>query len=416
MIRQPAKLMKPFLKLKSVDDVKKIIFSFPMLATEIVPLENALGRRIAEPFHAPEDLPGFARSTMDGYAIHARDVFGASEGNPAFLQIRGACKMGHIPEFSVESGQAAIIQTGAPLPKGADAVIMVEHTRMAGDSAIEATHSVAPGMNIVQADEDAPRGKELLKEGSLLRPQEIGIMAAFGILNIKVHKLCRVAIISTGDELVPASSTPLPGQIRDVNSWTLASICKTSQSDAIQMGIIPDEPVAFREALLAAKAQADVILVSGGSSAGMRDHTLEAFASLPESQLLAHGVSIRPGKPFILARSGKTVLAGLPGHMAGAFFCALVFIKPLLERLQGSSRPAPASWIEATISRPVSSAQGRRDYIACKLAFENGAFIAIPLLSSSAVISNLLEADGYVICAENSEGFFKNQAVKFFPF
>lgn len=408
--------MKPFLKLKSVDEVEKIIFDLPVLEKETVPLEKALGRRLAKPFTAPEDLPGFARSTMDGFAVKARDVFGASEGNPAFLQICGACKMGEMPGFSLQSGMAASIHTGAPLPAGSDAVVMIEHTRMAGNAAIEVTHSVAPGMNIVAADEDAPRGKRLLEAGALLRPQEIGIMAAFGILRVEVFRHCRVAIISTGDELVPASAALLPGQIRDVNSWTLAGICQGCESEVIKLGIIPDDPARFRETLLAAKEQADVILVSGGSSAGMRDHTVEAFFSLPDADLLCHGVSIRPGKPFILARSGKTILAGLPGHMAGAFFCALVFIKPLLAHLQGASGQRPAPSIDAAISRPLASAQGRRDYIPCKLETRNNAFLAIPLLTSSAVISNLLEADGYIICGENSEGISKDQKVKFFPF
>lgn len=408
--------MKPFLNLKSVDEVEKIIFSLPRLNTERIPLDNALGRRLARPFTAPEDLPGFARSTMDGYALKARDVFGASEGNPAFLQICGVCKMGQIPAFSISSGNAAIIHTGAPLPSGADAVVMIEHTRKVGENQIEVTHSIAPGMNIVERDEDAPKGKALLSASSLLRPQEIGIMAAYGILNLEVYRPCRVAVISTGDEVVPAQQTALPGQIRDVNSWTLAAICNSTKSEVIQMGIIPDDPAILRKTLATATNLADVILVSGGSSAGMRDHTVEAFESLPEARLLVHGVSIRPGKPFILAQSQGKVLAGLPGHVSGTFFCSLAFIKPLLQHLQGAANLPPAPWIDVCLSRPVASAQGRRDYIPCKLRTEANNFTAEPLLSSSAVISNLLEADGYIICMENSEGLLKGQQVKFYPF
>lgn len=407
--------MKSFLDLKSVDEVEKIIFDLPMLGDEEVGIEEAAGKRLARPFYAPANLPGFSRSTMDGYAVKASDTFGATENNPALLRVAGRGKMGKIPDLALGDGEAWEIFTGGALPEASDAVAMIEHCRDVGNGYIEITRALAPGMNMIEEDEDAREGQELLPAGKLVRAQETGILAAFGISRLKVIRSARVAIISTGDEIIETCAIPEPGQIRDVNSWSLQTLCREAGCETLRLGVIPDDRSALERILRKASEISDVIVVSGGSSAGMRDHTIEAFESLEESRIIVHGVAISPGKPFILGRTGKKCLIGLPGHVTSALVCAHVFLIPLLQHLQGLIAPQLKSWIDAKLSRSVVSAQGRQDYIRCKLEKKGDEYIAIPIIASSAVLTSLLEADGYVVCPENSEGLFKDQQVRFFP-
>lgn len=408
--------MKSFLRLKSVDEVLAMIFALPPLGSETVDLAEAGGRRIYETFFAPADLPGFARSSMDGYAARAVDVFGASESSPALLSVGPECPVGVIPAFTLKPGQAAPIVTGAPLPAGADAVIRVEDSRDAGGDNVEIIRSVAPGDNIVEADEDAKKGAPVILAGRLLRAPEIGVLAAFGAQKIKVFGRPRIAVLSTGDEIVPLGENPPPGKLRDVNSHSLEAFCKLRGALPVRLGVVRDDPGALAAKLAEALPVADAVVVSGGSSAGARDFTVEAFLGTPDSKLLAHGVAMRPGKPFILATSGGKCLLGLPGHVTSALISARVLLAPLLARLQGLEALPPQPWINATLDRFVPSAQGRRDYIRCRLEKSGDEYIARPLRDSSAVLSGLIEADGLIVCPENSEGLVKGRQVKFYPF
>lgn len=406
--------MKPFLILKSVDEVLEDINSVPALPPIETDLDEALGLRLAEDFFAPHDLPGFDRSTVDGYAAVARDLFGASENSPAMLRRIGDCPMGRECNLSLEEGQVAGILTGGALPAGADCAIMVEYTRPARDGMIEVIRALAPGDNIVYGDEDAARGKLVIPGGKLLRAQEIGILAAFGMDRVRVGRRARVGILSSGDEIVPISHQTSIGQMRDVNSHTIAALCKSVGAISRQLGIVGDDPAMLDAAVSRALPDNDVLVVSGGSSAGMRDHTVKSFTSLPDSELLAHGVAIKPGKPFILAKAGGKCLLGLPGHVSSALVSARVFLLPLLSRLQGRMAPEAAPTVLARLTRSLASAQGRRDYIRCRLKKIPGAipeYEAIPLMAPSAVISGLVEADGLVVCPENSEGFAEGEVV-----
>lgn len=337
--------MKNFLTLQSVETVLGHLRALPVLPAETVPLTDALGRRLAEALHAPADLPGFDRSTVDGFAVRARDVFGAQEGSPALLECVGDCPMGAVPDISLQPGQCARILTGGMLPEGADCVVMVEYSRPAGGNMVELTRTQAPGDHVVMRDEDAAAGDCIIPAGRKLRPQEIGLLASFGQKDVAVRRAPRVAIISTGDEVVPIGSEPRPGQVRDVNSYSLAALCRSAGAEPTLAGLVRDDAEALRRTVLAALDEADVVVVSGGSSAGMRDHTVDVFTSVPGSELLTHGVAISPGKPFILARSGGKCLMGLPGHVSSALVCARAFLVPLLEHLQGSAggraRPLP---------------------------------------------------------------------------
>jgi molybdopterin molybdotransferase len=408
--------MSDFLTLKSVDEILALIRHFETLEAEYLPLPETLGRVLAQDFTAPEDLPGFDRSTMDGFAVRAKDVFGASEGQPAALELLGECPMGEVPAISLGPGQTARIWTGGMLPPGADAVVMLEYSRDIGENLVELTRPAAPLENVITASEDAEKGEVLLPAGRVLRPQEIGLLAAFGQTEIAVRRKPKVAVISSGDEVVPAEVKPGLGQIRDINSHTLSALASAAGGQARCLGLAGDSQEQLKTMILEALDWADVILLSGGSSAGRRDFTINVFRSLPEVEVLVHGVAISPGKPLILARSGSKSLWGLPGHATSALVCAEVFIRPLLSRLLGRNDGGEV-WrkgLRAVLSRPIASAQGRRDYIRVRLDQPERAgapLTATPVLGKSGLITTLVMAEALIICPEDAEGFNAGQVV-----
>lgn len=402
--------MKSFLTLKSVDEVLSLVRTFDRLPEETVLLDECAGRYLARDWAAPEDLPGFARSTVDGYAVSARDVFGAQEGSPALLECVGDCPMGSAPSFSLAPGQTARILTGGMLPEGADCVVMVEYSRPAGDRLVELVRTQAPGDHVLERDEDAAAGSVLIPAGRRLRAQEAGLLAALGQQTVQVSRRPRVVILSTGDEVVPFDRKPLPGQVRDVNSHSLAALCAGAGASVRLAGLVGDDMEQLKAAVRSAAEEADVVLLSGGSSAGMRDHTVDVFLSMPDSALLVHGAAVSPGKPFILARSGKTCLMGLPGQVTSALVCARVFLLPLLRHLQGGEEPVTAG-VPAVLSRSVASAQGRRDFIRVRLSRTADGWTADPVTAPSGLISGLVAADALVVCPENSEGLYAGQTV-----
>ena len=415
--------MKPFLTLQSVESVLEHIRAVPLLDEERIPLYDALGRCLASGFSATEDLPGFDRSTVDGFACRARDVFGAQEGNPALVECVADCRMGEVPDVNLAEGQTARILTGGMLPRGADCVVMVEYSRPAGGNLVEITRSQAPGDNVIFHNDDAEVGASLLQAGRRLRPQDIGLLAAFGVVDVAVRRSPLVAVLSTGDEIVPSCATPPPGKIRDINAHSIAALCREAGAKALRAGIVNDDAQRLKTAVADLAEQHDVVVVSGGSSAGMRDHTVEIFESLPQAELLVHGVAISPGKPFILARAnmgGRNVcLVGLPGHVTSALVCARVFLTPLLEHLQGCAGHAKPPLVPAVLTRSVASAQGRRDYLRvrlrplpCQQSARPQAGTALqplyeaePIMGASGLISGIAAADGLMVCPENREGY-----------
>lgn len=407
--------MPGFLTLQSVEDVLAHMRSFPPTRVETTPLESAVNRHLAQDFVAPEDLPGFDRSSVDGYAVNARDVFGASEGSPALLRVVGHCPMGVVPDRAIAPGETMTILTGGMLPKGADCAVMLEYARPTGTDLVELTRPQAPWDHVIRHDDDAAKGELLLHRGQRLRPQDLGILAAYGIVTPQVFARPRVALLSTGDEVIPCDLAPSPGQVRNVNSTTIGALCQLAGAEVTQGGIVGDEPELLRAAMTRLVEGHDVIVVSGGSSAGMRDHTVELFTSLPGAQLLTHGVAISPGKPFILASAvvngRQLALVGLPGHVTSALVCAHALLRPLLLHMQGATIPARPMQVQARLGRSIASAQGRRDYVRVRLAPVQGGkdlpcmFEAQPLPGASGCISGLTRADGLLVCPETREGY-----------
>lgn len=398
-----------FYEVKSVVECRDILAFFPVVTrVEQVALEDALHRVAALDVTSMEDLPASSRSSMDGYAVRARDCFGASEGNPVYLQLAGKLAVNEYPQLSIHPGECAQILTGGTLPSGADAVVMWEHTREITDDEIEVFKSVSPGDNLMLQGEDCQQGQVVLKKGTRIRPQELGVLSALGQTQVTVYSRPQVAILSTGDELVSVHEKPGPGQIRDVNSMTLAAWCARIGANPVLWGILPDKTADLQSALAQAVDQADCVLLSGGSSVGTRDLSVEAISGLPKGRIMAHGVAISPGKPTILAAQDKIPIIGIPGQVTSAQVVMYVLGLPFLAYLGGEVNALDLigqskTWAKA--ARNISSEQGREDYVRVKLVQDDqGVWLAEPVFAKSGLLRSLLKADGLLVIPAQSEG------------
>lgn len=409
--------MKDFLQVTDLEQVFTYRKIFPVVGTETVKLADTVGRIVAEEIVSDVDLPDFSRTTMDGYAVRAASTFGASEGNPAYLTVKGTVAMGEAPEFTVGPGEAARIFTGGMLPGGADGVVMIEHTQSLDDTTIEVYRSVAPGQHMVTVGEDFARGQTMILPGRPVRPQEAGLMAAFGRDPVSVYRRPVIAVISTGDEVVPTHQAPGPGQIRDINTYTLAGLIREAGGIPVCLGIVGDAYEDLLEACREALKDADMALISGGSSMGARDFTIDALSALPESEILVHGIPISPGKPTILARSGNLPIWGLPGHVVSAMVVFSVVVRPFLDHISGRrGRTGTRRPLAAVLSRNVASAQGRIDYVRVALVQTDGILHAEPILGKSALINTMVKADGMIAIGMNTEGLDAGESVEVFLF
>jgi molybdopterin molybdotransferase len=368
---------------------------------ETVPLADAFGRVPAEPVRAAQALPGFARATVDGYAVRASDTFGASEGLPGYLDLAGAVSMGAEPDVVVAPGRAVAIPTGGVIPAGADAVVMVEHTQEAMSGTIEVVRPVAPGDGLVRADEDVARGAELVPAGRALRAQDLGLLAAAGVIEVAVHARPRVAIVSTGDEVVaPETSELAVGQVRDATAVALAALVRDAGGEPDVLGIVPDERAALAAALGDAVGTSDLVVVSAGSSVGARDETAAVVAELGKPGIWAHGIALRPGKPTLLAECDGVPVIGLPGNPRSALVVFRLVGIPVLRLVGGVTQPPPEPSTRARLARDLPSAAGRLDIV--QVTVRDG--VATPLFGASALLSILTAADGYVVVPDEATG------------
>jgi molybdopterin molybdotransferase len=405
--------MESFFKVKKPREVLHIIDQFDPLGEEVVPLEKALGRVLSRDMASPEDLPAFSKSVMDGYAVRAKDTFGASESLPALFEITGEVQMGQAPKMFVGEGQAVRIPTGGMLPQGADGVVMVEYCHMLDERTLEANRAISPLENVIQPGDDFKLGASVLRRGHRFRPQDLGVMAGLGQTEVYVHKRPRVAIISTGDEIVPIDRRPQPGQVRDINRYTLGAFCQRFGAESVYTGLCSDDFESLKEMIEEALDRADTVWVSGGSSVGTRDLTLKVFETLQNFELLVHGISISPGKPSIIGRSLSLPIIGLPGHVASALVVAEIFLTRLISRLSGQldSIRVFQSQIKAELTQNIESASGREDYIRVRLFHDGKDLFAEPVFGKSGLISTLAEADGLIKIDMNTEGLYQGQKV-----
>jgi len=369
-------------------------YLLPLGRVETVPTRDAPGRVLAEDIVAPSDLPSFARSAMDGYAVRAEDTYGASEGLPAYLRVAGEIAMGSPADITLSPGEAALIHTGGMLAGNADAVVMVENTRQVDSSTIEVVRPVAKGENVLQIGEDMAKGEALLRNGSLLRPQDIGGLLALGITEIPVFQRVKVALISTGDELVPPEEEPKAGQIRNTNAYTLASLALRAGAIPIRLGIVRDNHEALKESAERGMREADIVVISAGSSVSTRDITAEVINSLGRPGILVHGVSLKPGKPTIMASVDGKPFFGLPGNPGSAMVTFELFVAPCIYRLGGHRELPQRYQTKAKLTRNIPSAPGREDYVPVKLEERDGELYAEPVFGKSNLLFPLIKANG----------------------
>lgn len=408
--------MKEFFKVTDLQTVLEYRIKFPRVNTEEIPLAETVGRILADDGVADEDLPDFPRAIVDGYAVQGASTFGSSEGNPAYLTVIGNIAMGESPEITIGAAEAARISTGGMLPRGADSVVMIEHTEAIDDTTIEIYRSVAPGQNMIAIGEDIQKQTRVLMKGQTIRPQEAGLLAALGKQQVAVYRKPVIGIISTGDEVVPISETPARGQIRDINTYTLSGLIHRAGAAAISYGIVRDDFEILFEKCKLALEQCDMILISGGSSVGTRDFTVDVLSAFQDAKILVHGISISPGKPTILAKIKNKAIWGMPGHVVSAMIVFSRVVKPFVAHISGQAAGEKKELrLPATLSRNVASRQGRIDFIRVQLRFADGRLWADPVLGKSGLISTMVKADGLVEIDINTEGLDKGAEVEVIP-
>jgi molybdopterin molybdotransferase len=383
----------------------------PLQHVEHVALMDALDRVTAGELRTPVDLPAFPRSTMDGFAVRAADTYGASEGLPAYLAICGEVPMGRATDLHVRVGAAARVHTGGMLPDGADAVVMVENTQALDEQTIEVVRPVAVGENVIPVGEDVRVGQLLFPPGHRLRPQDLGGLAGVGITSVPVVAQPRVAILATGDEVVPAGQEPAPGQVRDINSYTIAALTRRAGGLPLPAGIAPDDAGALRRAASDALAAADVLIVSAGSSVSTRDMAAQVIGDLGRPGVLVHGVSIHPGKPTILAAADGKPVFGLPGNPVSTMIAFDLFVTPSLLRLLGCAQPPAWRSVQARLARNVASIAGREDFVPVRLEARDGALWAEPVFGKSNLIYTMAHADGMLRVPLDLAGLYAGELV-----
>ncbi len=376
----------------------------PRVPVETIDTARALNRVLAEAPTAYSPLPAFPRSTMDGYAVRAADTFGATEAIPAYLTVVGESPMGSAPTRSVQRGEAMIIHTGGMLPDGADAVVMIERTQKTTEKEIEVMRAAAPGENVLQVGEDVKPGDPLFAIGHLLRPQDLGGLMALGITQVTVARQPRVGILATGDEVIDPHSDPQPGQVRDVNTYSISGIVGRAGGVAQAGGIIRDNFESLYEAARNLLDRSDMLVLSAGSSVSVRDMTSDVIGKLGQPGVLVHGVSIKPGKPTIIAVCDGKPVFGLPGNPVSAMVVGDLFITPALWRMQGCDRPPLRQTIRAKLTHNLASVPGRVDYIQVRLIDRDGELWAEPVFGKSNLIYTLVKADGMMIIPIDANG------------
>lgn len=380
--------------------------------SERVAVQEALGRVTAAPVVSPEPLPAFPRSTVDGYAVRASNTFGATESLPVYLSLAGEVAMGQAPQFTLEPFTAALIHTGGMLPPGADAVVMLEVTQVARPGEIEVLKAVAVNENILQPGEDVKKGEVILLAGVRLRPAEIGGLMALGLAEIEAAIPPIVGILSSGDEVIPPESTPLPGQVRDVNSYSLSALVEQSGGRPRRYGILPDQEPVLRDMLKKAVTECDLAVITAGSSASARDLTAKVIQQMGSPGVLVHGVNVKPGKPTILAVCDGKAVIGLPGNPVSALVIAGIFVTPVIEKLLGLPPDRIRPVISARLALNLSSQAGREDWVPVRLVHSPSGYVAEPIFFKSNLIFTMAKADGLVHIPAAANGLSMGEQIE----
>ncbi|HSK30214.1 MAG TPA: gephyrin-like molybdotransferase Glp [Candidatus Limnocylindria bacterium] len=407
-------MAQTFFKVLPPQEARRLLLAVDPVGVENVASVKARGRVLADDLHSAVDLPHFHRAAMDGYAVKAKDTFGASQSLPAYLKLAGVVEMGKEAAEPLVGGAALRISTGGMMPPEADAVVMVEYTDETDGGLVEIHRTVSPWQNVIQIGDDIKKGELVFPRGRRLRAHDLGALTGVGISSISVYQQPRVALISTGDEIVDADTEPRPGQVRNINQHSLAGLIEECGGELKDWGVIRDERAVLQQAIGAALDWGDVVLLSGGSSMGAKDIALETILSFPDSEFIFHGISIAPGKPTIFARAcGKPIL-GLPGYPVSALVIFDLFAAPLIRRLGGENADALERFTRtarAKLKTNVASQVGREDYVRVTLERQSEGLLATPLPSKSGAIFTLVKADGMVRIDMNLDGLEQGEEV-----
>lgn len=407
-------MAQTFFKVLAPAEALRFLLTVDPVAAERIPSVKARGRVLAEDLRSAVDLPHFNRAAMDGYAVKAKDTFGASQSLPAYLKLAGAVEMGKTAVQPLAPGEAFRISTGGMMPPGSDAVVMVEYTDETPGGLVEIHRGVSPWQNVIQVGDDIKKDELVFPRGRRLRAHDLGALTGVGISTVPVFKQPRIALISTGDEIVDVDTVPLPGQVRNINQHSLAGLIEECGGELKDWGVIRDDRTELTRAIGAALEWADLVLLSGGSSMGAKDIALETILSFRDSEFVFHGISIAPGKPTIFAKAcGKPIL-GLPGYPVSALVIFDLFAAPMIRRLGGENGEALQGFrrtVRARLKTNVASQVGREDYVRVTLEHRSEGLLAAPLPSKSGAIFTLVRADGMVRIEMNQDGLEQGEEV-----
>jgi molybdopterin molybdotransferase len=410
-----AKMAQAFFKVVPPKEALAAVLQVSPVGTERVPTVRARARVLAENLNSSVDLPHFHRAAMDGYAVKAKDTFGASQSLPAYLKLAGVVEMGKEATQPLGTGEAIRISTGGMMPPESDAVVMVEYTDETEAGLLEIHRGVSPWQNVIQIGDDIKKGEVVFHRGRRLKAHDLGALTGIGISSVSVYQEPRVALISTGDEIVDAEATPRLGQVRNINQHSLAGLIEECGGKLRDWGVIRDDKEQLTQAIGEALGWADLVLLSGGSSMGAKDIALETILSFPDSQFIFHGISVSPGKPTIFAKAcGKPIL-GLPGYPVSALVIFDLFGAPLIRRIggeEGAGINQFARTLRATLKTNIASQIGREDYVRVALARDSERWLATPLPSKSGAIFTLVKADGMVRIDLNQDGLEQGEEVE----
>ena len=408
-------MAQTFFKVLAPHEALRLLLAVESVGTELVPTIKARARVLAEDLYSAVDLPHFHRAAMDGYAVKAKDTFGASQSLPAYLKLAGVVEMGKEATQALNSGEAIRISTGGMMPPQADAVVMVEYTDETDAGLVEIHRGVSPWQNVIQIGDDIKKGELVFQRGRRLKAHDLGALTGVGISSVRVYKRPRVGLISTGDEIVDADTEPRPGQVRNINQHSLAGLIEECGGDLKDWGVIRDDRGDLSKAIGEALEWGDLVLLSGGSSMGAKDIALETILSFPNSEFIFHGISIAPGKPTIFARACGKPIMGLPGYPVSALVIFDLFGAPLIRRLGGESADALQRFsrtVRARLKTNIASQLGREDYVRVTLERQSDCLIATPLPSKSGAIFTLVKADGMVRIEMNQDGLEQGEEVE----
>lgn len=385
------------------------------LPVETIESRHALGRVTSTPVIAPVSLPEFTRSAMDGYAVRAEDTSEARVEKPIRLTVIGEVPMGAAPEFVIGPGQAALIHTGGMIPEGADAVAIIETSRLIAANQVEINQSVKPAENIIPAGADVRAGDQVIPAGRKIRPEEIGGLMAFGLTRVEVVSPPRIAILSSGDEVIPPEQEPRFGQVRDINTAALAAIITRSGGIPVEYGILPDNRQALEKAAARARGECDAVVITAGSSASVRDITAEVIQTLGKPGVLVHGINFKPGKPTILAVCDDKPVIGMPGNPVSALVIARFFLEPAIAKMSGAELSLEKTGYNARLAKDIPVSDGRENWFPVVLYSSGGDLLAEPVLYQSNLIFSLVRANGLASIPAGGSEMKAGSEVKVLP-